>query len=82
MPEGYCNECGKTVALVDYDMDPELAQQEEDYFSCAEHIRPNGEICRGSGHSPRQLVTPDFDGDFLTVADIDPDELPDDNGWT
>lgn len=76
MPEGYCNVCGQVVALVDYDMNPELAQQEEDYFNCADHTRPNGEPCTGSDHSPRQLVRPDLDDEILTLADLDPADFP------
>jgi hypothetical protein len=78
MPEGYCNICGQKVDLVDHDMDPELAQQEEDYFSCADHTRISGEICAGSGHSPRQLVKPDFNDETLTLADLDPADFPTD----
>ncbi len=77
MCEGYCSVCSQTVTLLDYEMDPELAQAEEDYFNCVEHTRSDGLRCAGSGQSPRQLIKPEADdGNYLTLADLDPEDHP------
>lgn len=79
MAEGYCSKCSQVVDLVDYDMDPDDAQHEEDYYACAEHNGVDNQLCEGSGHSPSRMYRGEEEdnGNYLTMDDIDPDDFPD-----
>ena len=81
--QGTCAKCQKMVDLVDSNIDPDDARYMTDYYDCSEHEGQDGR-CEGSDKSPLNipaLETHWDDDDFLTMGDIDPDEISENDGY-
>jgi hypothetical protein len=83
--QGTCPKCGQTVDLFEYD-ELDDARDICEYFLCLEHVGTDGQ-CEGSGKMPISVPALETrwgdDDDFLTMGDINPEDLPpeDNEAW-